>query len=96
MNTIDWEAYLQQQLDNARIPKDKLKDFDSLEDGQQVDELYISKPRVVSFNAEDGNIFHAMAEALAINNKQSIFDEKAIFHVDSSEVEEKSIETTDL
>ena len=97
MRSVDWEAYLQMITDEeeAREEQAKHKEW-SGEDGEQIDELFITKPGTVSLNADNGDVFHAMADAYAINNKQSVFDEKAIFHTDSSEVYEKSVETTDL
>ncbi|WP_028234514.1 hypothetical protein [Pseudobutyrivibrio sp. MD2005] len=93
----DWEAYLQLITDEeqAKEERDKLKEWNN-DDGEQVDELFMTRPNPVSFNADNGDIFHAMADAYAINNKQSVFDSQATFHTDSMEVEEKSVDTTDM
>jgi len=93
----NWELYLQQLIDEEldKEEQDKNKEW-QVDDGEQVDELYLTRPTPVSFNADNGDVFPAMADAYAINNKQSVFDSQAIFHTDSMEVEEKSVDTTDL
>lgn len=97
MKSTDWEAYLQIITDeaHAKEEREKLKEWQQ-DDGVQVDELYMTRPSLVSINAESGDVFRTMADAYAINNKQSVFDRQAVFHTESLELEEKSVDTTDM
>jgi len=95
--SANWEAYLKQVIDDAKANAEKNKSGEwKRDDGEQVNELYMTRPNLVSINAENTDVFHAMAEAYAINNKQSVFDRQALFHTDSTEVREKSVDTTDM
>ena len=93
----NWEVYLQQIIDEelANQEQENQKEWRT-DDGEQVDELYLTRPSPISFNSDNGDVFPTMADAYAINNKQSVFDSQAIFHTDSMEVEEKSVDTTDM
>ena len=93
----NWEAYLKQVLDDAKAKaeQDKSNEWKN-DDGEQVNELYMTRPNPVSINAENADVFRTMADAYAINNKQSVFDSQALFHTDSMEVKEKSVDTTDM
>ena len=94
----NWESYLRKIIGGGstlpEVPKQQVINKD--EDGEQVDELYMTRPNPVSINAENGDVFRAMADAYAINNKQSVFDRQAVFHTDSHEVRVKSVDTTDM
>lgn len=93
----DWEAYLRQITDDDMAREERARAGEwNPEDGQQVDELFMTRPNPVSINAANGDVFRTMADAYAINNKQSVFDRQALFHTDSLEVQEKSVDTTDM
>ncbi len=94
----NWETYLRKIVGGGtELPKPPEKQqLPADEDGEQVDELYMTRPNPVSINAENGDVFRAMADAYAINNKQSVFDRQAVFHTNSQEVKVKSVDTTDM
>jgi len=93
----NWETYLKQVMDEAKAKasQDKSNEWQN-DDGEQVNELYMTRPASVSINADNTDVFRAMADGYAINNKQSVFDSKALYHTDSKEVWEKSVDTTDM
>ena len=93
----NWEAYLRKIIEDDKVKAEQNKSGEwKSDDGEQVNELYMTRPTPFSVNADNSDVFHAMADGYAINNKQSVFDRQAVFHTDSIEVKEKSVDTTDM